>query len=81
MRSEENRDFVKYHYYFPPFVSSVVEGGPAERYCSMKALLIVLAVLSVFIFDCVSFIIRCGLKAGDVILTINDKVKYTRFIQ
>ena len=32
MRSEENREFVKYHYYFPPFVSSVVEGGPAERF-------------------------------------------------
>jgi hypothetical protein len=31
MRSEENREFVKYHYYLPPFVSSVVEGGPAER--------------------------------------------------
>ncbi|XP_046841196.1 uncharacterized protein LOC124435303 [Xenia sp. Carnegie-2017] len=31
MRSEENREFVKYHYYFPPFISSVVDNGPGER--------------------------------------------------
>lgn len=32
MRSEENREFVKYHYYFPPFISSVVDNGPGERF-------------------------------------------------
>ncbi|XP_028396823.1 uncharacterized protein LOC114520700 [Dendronephthya gigantea] len=46
MRSEENKDFVKYNYYFPPFVASVVTGDPAERR---------------------------GLRAGDVILAINNK--------
>ena len=32
MRSKENREYVKYHYYYPPFVSSVLEGSPAERF-------------------------------------------------
>ncbi|CAB3991283.1 ribonuclease III [Paramuricea clavata] len=43
MRSEENRDFVKYHYYYPPFISSVVGGGPAER-CGLKPGDVILAV-------------------------------------
>ena len=31
MKTEENKEYLKYTYYSPPFVSSIIEGGTAER--------------------------------------------------
>lgn len=44
MRTEENKEFLKYTYYFPPFVSSIIEGGAAERCGDLKVGDVILAI-------------------------------------